>query len=200
MTGKREQTRQLILDKALELASAGSLNGLTIGTLAASTGMSKSGLFGHFQSKENLQLAVLEHATARFIEIVVAPSREVADPVERLVQLAGHWLGWYESFAGNCIYISAITEFDDQPGPLRDYVAVQQSRLIGYLARICDEAVAVGRFQPDLKGEQFAFEMYSLYIGSQMFLWLDLETSRRERFHQGFNALLNRSRITPTTC
>ena len=197
MSSKREQTRQHILDKALELASAGSLNGLTIGTLAASTGMSKSGLFSHFQSKENLQLAVLEHATTRFIEIVIAPSRDVADPVDRLTQLASHWLGWYESFAGNCIYISAITEFDDQPGPLRDYVAAQQSRLIRYLAQLCDEAVANGQFHQDLKGEQFAFEMYSLYIGSQMFLWLDLETPRRERFHMGFDALINRSRATP---
>lgn len=191
---KREQTRQTILSQALQMASIEGLNGLTIGTLASRTGLSKSGLFSHFHSKENLQLAVLEHATRCFISTVIDPVRHIDDPVQRLQQLVSHWLGWYERFGSNCIYITAMTEFDDRPGPLRDYIAHQQSQLIHYLAKMSDEAVAKGLFHPAIKGLQFAYELYSLYIGSQMLLWMDLENDQRRRFQDAFSAQLERAR------
>ena len=124
---KGSDTRATILDEAANLASINGLNGLTIGTLAAHTGMSKSGLFRHFGSNEDLQVATLHAGVERFIQPVVRPALRAPRGLTRVRALFDHWLEWgtHRGFAGGCIFIPASFELDDQPGAARDYLVAR---------------------------------------------------------------------------
>jgi len=190
--GKAEETRRSILSQALILASESNLEALTIGSLAKASGLSKSGLFAHFKSKENLQVAVLEYASDIFIDTVINPCRSIADPVERLHQLVEHWLDWYCDTAKGCIFIVAIIEFDDNPGAVQDALKYQQQRWINFLQRTVGEAVSEGLFIVNTDVEQFVFELYSIYLASEMFTWLKFEDQKRSRFYKSFKSLVER--------
>src|SRR5262245_6509341 len=122
---KGERTRAAILDVALRLVSKAGLDGLTIGTLADATGMSKSGLFAHFGSREELLLAVLAHGQAQFGEVVFQPAMAKPRGLPRLRAMFVNWLDWTESaeLPGGCPMIGGATEFDDRPGPVREMLA-----------------------------------------------------------------------------
>src|SRR6267142_507758 len=132
---KGEQTKAAILDEALQISSRLGLEGLTIGSLAEATGMSKSGLFAHFGSREDLQLAVLEHAAQRYGELVFVPVLKIERGLPRLRALFERWLDWTlaSGLPGGCIMISAANEYDDRPGPIRDAVIASHNhrRLLG---------------------------------------------------------------------
>src|SRR4051812_43429092 len=117
-----ERSRNAILREAAKLATVEGLSGLSIARLADAVGMSKSGLFAHFGSKEELQLATIDTAAAIFDEQVVAPSRAAATGLERLRGLAEHFLGHVEAnvFPGGCFFASVLAEVDTHPGPVRD--------------------------------------------------------------------------------
>src|SRR3954470_4749744 len=117
---KGEATRQAILDHAAAQASRIGLRGLSIGQLAEELALSKSGLFAHFQSKEALQVQVLEHAAANFVDRVVRPALAAPRGIPRLRALFEGWLAWGDSQASGCIFVAAAAELDDQPGPARD--------------------------------------------------------------------------------
>src|SRR6266850_4019498 len=146
---KGEQTRAAILDAALKVASRLGLEGLTIGTLADETGMSKSGLFAHFGSREDLQLAVLEHAAQRYGELVFTPVLKIDRGLPRLRALFERWLDWTlaSGLPGGCIMISAANEYDDRPGPIRDAVIANQHRGNA----ICERAVRLAVEEAHLK-------------------------------------------------
>ncbi|KZN41496.1 TetR/AcrR family transcriptional regulator [Pseudoalteromonas luteoviolacea] len=188
--GKGKQTKQQILAKGLELASETGLNDLTIGVLATATGMSKSGLFGHFNSKETLQLEVLEYAAERFREHVVLACDKDIRGITKLNQLTQNWLNWYQPDAVTCIFMNASIEFDDQPGAIRDHIESTLTNWLSYLQHIVSQAITDGELKPDTSPKQFVFELYSLYLGSQSLRWLSLEDDSRSRFKSGFNSLL----------
>lgn len=192
--GKSEDTRQHILSVALNIATASSLNDLSIGTLAAATNMSKSGLFAHFKSKENLQLAVLDHANAVFRRTVIEPSSVINSPLQRLLKICELWLDWYQQQAQNCIFIAAAVEFDDQPGPIHDKVSQDLARWLNHLNSTVKAAIEVGEFKSSLDAEQFVYELYSLYLGSQNMTWLGIEDSKHSRFQIALNGLITRSK------
>ncbi len=193
---KGDLTRQVILDHALNLASTGGLNSLTIGTLATQTGMSKSGLFAHFKSKENLQLAILERTTERFQEMVVIPTRSIESPLAKIRQLARNWLKWdQQAFDGSCIFVGAIAEFDDQPGKIQDFLRGQQNRWVSYLAHQFEKAIERGELKPSANHEQLAFKTYSFYLGSHMYHWLGGESNSRLYFWQAFTDLLEQYEV-----
>lgn len=192
--GKSEDTRQHILSVALNIATASSLNDLSIGTLAAATNMSKSGLFAHFKSKENLQLAVLDHANAVFRRTVIEPSSVINSPLQRLLKICELWLDWYQQQAQNCIFIAAAVEFDDQPGPIHDQVSQDLARWLNHLNSTVKAAIEVGEFKSSLDAEQFVYELYSLYLGSQNMTWLGIEDSKHSRFQIALNGLISRSK------
>ncbi|MFC3032765.1 TetR/AcrR family transcriptional regulator [Pseudoalteromonas fenneropenaei] len=191
---KGTQTKQQILSTALQLATASSLNDLTIGSLAIATGMSKSGLFAHFNSKENLQLAVLEHAQQVFRSIVSEPVRDISDPLTRLLAVCDNWLDWYEHQAKTCIYISAAVEFDDQPGAVHDKVQQDLAMWLKFLTKCVEAVIAGGQFKQGTDAQQFVFELYSLYLGSQSMPWLGLEDANHSRFKQALQNLIERYR------
>jgi AcrR family transcriptional regulator len=156
---KGQETRQAILNEALQLASVVGLEGLTIGTLADRLGLSKSGLYAHFKSKEALQQAILEAGLDHFTELVISPALEGPPGVPRLEALFRGWLDWSDHrMAGGCLFLTAMVEFDDRPGPVRDFLVGMLRRWMGILARTAQESVAGGAFRPDVDPDQLAFE------------------------------------------
>ncbi|HWD22693.1 MAG TPA: TetR/AcrR family transcriptional regulator [Burkholderiales bacterium] len=165
-TAKGERTRGAILDEALRLVSKSGLDGLTIGTLAEATGMSKSGLFAHFGSREELLLAVLAHGQAQFGEVVFQPAMAKPRGLPRLRAMFVNWLDWTESaeLPGGCPMIGGATEFDDKPGAVRDMLAGGQRSWIETLKRAARQAVEEGQLSQDTDPEQIAFEMFGIAL------------------------------------
>jgi len=165
---KGEQTRHGILGEAVALASEIGLGGLSIGPLAARLGMSKSGLFAHFGSKEELQLATLRHAQERFEDTVFRPALAAARGLPRLRALLERWLAWADDsgLPGGCVILGATVEYDDRPGPIRDTLAGGQRRLREAIARSVEIAVAEGHLAAGTDPEQFAFEMFAIVIAA----------------------------------
>jgi AcrR family transcriptional regulator len=130
-------TREAILDRAVDLASAEGLEGLTIGRLASELGLSKSGVFGHFGSKEELQLATIEEAARRFVREVVGPAQHADEGALRLRALCERYLAYLERgvFPGGCFWAAASIEFDGRPGPVRDRVRSAVAAWLGELER-----------------------------------------------------------------
>lgn len=163
---KGEQTRERIVDKAWQLASRDGLSGLSLGRLANELGLSKSGLFAHFGSKEGLEVEVLKAAAERFTEQVVRPALTAPRGVARLRKLFKNWLRWANQPGqlGGCVFVAAAAELDDAEGPQRDYLVSVQTSWLQLLAKAARIAVEEGELAADLDAEQFAFEM----IGTAM--------------------------------
>lgn len=195
---KGDTTRRSIVSHAIQLASREGLDGLTIGGLARDLGLSKSGLFAHFRSKEQLQLQVLGTAAQRFVDFVVLPALREPRGEPRVVMLFERWLLWGSSAGptGGCVFVAASSELDDRPGPLREALLTSQSEWTGALARAASIAVEEGHFRDDLDCAQFAFETYSILLGFHLYrrLMQDSQTERRAR--ASFDALLTRSRAS----
>ncbi|MGH3382964.1 MAG: TetR/AcrR family transcriptional regulator [Nocardioidaceae bacterium] len=165
---KGEATRTVILDEALQTASRVGFGGLTIGQLAETTEMSKSGLFAHFKSKEQLQLQVLGRARERFVDLVVRPALSAPRGVTRLQKLFDGWLDWAGGFLdGGCIFVAASAELDEQPGPLRDALVRSELDWLELIATVAGTAVAEGEFRDDVDLEQFAYEVHAVMLAHQ---------------------------------
>ena len=152
---KGERTRTAILDRAVDLASVEGLEGLTIGRLATDLKMSKSGLFRHFGSKQDLQLATVAAAGDRFRATVIEPALSAPDGAPRLRAMSEHYLDYIESFPGGCFWGAVGTEYDDRPGPVRDAIAAS---LDAWLAELLRQSKAAGIADPD----RYAFELYAV--------------------------------------
>lgn len=165
-TAKGERTRAAILDEALRLVSKAGLDGLTIGALAEATGMSKSGLFAHFGSREELLLAVLAHGQAQFGEVVFQPAMAKPRGLPRVRAMFVNWLDWTESaeLPGGCPMIGGATEFDDKPGAVRDMLAGGQRTWIETLKRAVRQAIDEGHLAKETDPEQIAFEMFGIAL------------------------------------
>ena len=163
---KGERTRAAILDEALRIVSKAGLDGLTIGTLADATGMSKSGLFAHFGSREELLLAVLAHGQAEFGEVVFQPALAKPRGLPRLRAMFVNWLDWTESaeLPGGCPMIGGASEFDDKPGPVREMLAGGQRSWIETLKRAVRQAVEEGQLAKATDPEQIAFEIFGIAL------------------------------------
>ena len=160
---KGQQTKTAILDEAVGIASRVGFNALTIGQLAESTGMSKSGLFAHFKSKEALQLQTLERGRERFTDLVIRPTLAAPRGIQRVRALFDHWLVWEtEALQGGCIFVTGSIEYDDQPGPMRDALVRSQRDWGEFIATVAGTAVSEGDFRADLDTEQFAFTLQGL--------------------------------------
>lgn len=160
---KGQQTKATILDEAVGIASRVGFNALTIGQLAEQTGMSKSGLFAHFKSKEALQLETLERGRERFTDLVIRPTLAAPRGIARVRALVDHWLVWEtEALQGGCIFVTGSIEYDDQPGPMRDALVRNQQDWAEFIATVAGTAVSEGDFRADLDTAQFAFSLQGL--------------------------------------
>jgi AcrR family transcriptional regulator len=191
---KGEQTRVAILDEALRIASRLGLEGLTIGSLADATGMSKSGLFAHFGSREDLQLAVLEHAAQRYGELVFVPVLKIERGLPRLRALFERWLDWTieSGLPGGCIMISAAAEYDDRPGPIRDAVIANQHRGNAISQKAVRLAIEEGHLSPATDPEQISFEMLGIVLASHNHRRLLGDREARKRALTAFDELISR--------
>lgn len=163
---KGERTRAAILDAGFRIVSKDGLDGLTIGTLAEATGLSKSGLFAHFGSREELLIAVLERGQREFVDLVIQPALARPRGLPRLRALFMRWLDWTESanLPGGCPMIGGATEFDDKPGLVRDTLAAGQRSWIDTLNRAARQAIEQGQFAPGTDPEQVSFELFGIAL------------------------------------
>lgn len=178
------------------LSSTVGLEGLTLGGLAEDLQLSKSGLFAHFDSKEAIQLAVLQAARERFVGEVIAPAlaKPRGEPrVRAFFKAHLHWLE-HSPFPGGCIFFSASMEYDDRPGPMRDLLVGSQRDWLEALAKGAQIAVQEEHFRPNLDVEQFAHEMQSIALGFNYALKLLKDKRARQRAETAFEALLARAR------
>jgi AcrR family transcriptional regulator len=191
---KGEQTRVAILDEALKIASRLGLEGLTIGSLADATGMSKSGLFAHFGSREDLQLAVLEHAAQLYGEKVFIPVLKIERGLPRLRALFARWLDWTieSGLPGGCIMISTAIEYDDRPGPIRDAAIANQHRGNAITQKAVRLAIEEGHLGPETDPEQISFEMLGIVLASHNHRRLLGDKEARKRALTAFEQLISR--------
>ena len=192
---KGERTKTAILDHATGLASQVGLTGLTIGVLADELQLSKSGLFAHFQSKEALQIDVLDHAARRFSEMVVRPALQQPRGAPRLRALFERWLQWENDIAlpGGCIFVAATTELDDRPGAVRDRLVELQRDWIDVIRTSVRKGIEAGLFGPRTDAEQFAQDMYGIMLSLHFHRRLMRDRGADARARRAFDALLERA-------
>jgi AcrR family transcriptional regulator len=159
-----ERARATILRRAADIASKEGLEGLSIGRLAADLGVSKSGLFGYFGSKEELQLATLRAASAVYLDEVVQPATAIAPGLHRLWRLCDAWLNYSQRrvFPGGCFFFTVAAEFDARPGPVRDAVAAASLDWTRLMTRTITDARQLGDLVETTDAEQLAFELIAL--------------------------------------
>lgn len=161
---KGRRSRELVLERAVELASAQGLDGLSLGELAAALGISKSGLFAHWREKQALQLDTVEWARRQWIEHIVAPALQEPRGVRRVFALHEARLRFYSEgvLPGGCFFLAAQAEFDDRPGPVRSRVAEAMREWEALLRRLVQEAVELGELSADTDPAQLAYEIDAL--------------------------------------
>ena len=189
-------TKENILKCAFELTSKFGLESLSIGELAKNVGMSKSGLFSHFKSKEKLQIMVMDYASSNFVGQVVKPAVEKERGIPRIRALMDNWKKWSSSYLpGGCPFLSAIVEFDDRPGKVRDHILKLQSTMIGTFERAVAIAQEENQLNPEVNTEQIAYEIYSNMIGFHIYNRLLKNKASQDMFENNFQAILERSII-----
>ncbi len=193
---KGEATHEAILDHALELASVHGLEGISIGALARETGLSKSGLFAHFGSKEKLQIEILDATAERFLDSVVRPARRERAGEPRLRRIFDNWLDWGGGgvLRGGCLFVVACFEFDDRPGPVRDHLVFQQRGWIDILTRAVERGKEAGDFRTDVDARQFAHDLYGIELGYYHAKRLLGDPVAEDRARTAFEALIGNAR------
>src|SRR5437660_2611065 len=188
-------TRSRIIESGTNLLSTAGLSGVTLGTLAERTGMSKSGLFAHFGSKEEVQLSLLEHTAQIAGEHIVAPAMRAAEGLPRLRALVQNWLGWTAraGLAGGCPIAAGIFELDDTEGPVREQLLQMEKSWRALLAQHVAQAVDLGHLRRDLDIEQFVWELCGIYLSHHAFLRFVRDPRADKRAGIAFDALLERA-------
>ena len=194
--GKGSRTRGAILAQAVDLASVAGLDGVTIGALATQTGLSKSGLFAHFGSKENLEVETLRAAADRFVALVVTPALKQPAGIPRVRALFDNWVKWSVTHCarGGCLFVAAAVELDDREGPARDYLVQKQRQWLDTIARATQRAVEVGDFRDDTDTEQFAYDLYSVFLGYHHARRLLRDPRAETRARNAFETLIQNAR------
>ncbi len=189
---KGRDTREDILQHALGEANRLGLEGLSIGGLARDVGMSKSGLFAHFGSKEGLQISVLNRASELFGRKVIGESVRHPRGEPRVRAINAAWIAWADSpsIPGGCLFMSSTFEYDERPGLVRDTLVGQMQQLRDNLQRAAQIAVDEGHFRPDLDTEAFAFQWHGVMLAYHVQSRLFRSPDARRLMHASFDALV----------
>lgn len=194
---KGAATREAILHRGIEQAAQVGLSGLTIGGLADATGMSKSGLFAHARSKQELQLRVLEQARQEFIDAVIHPALSEPRGEPRTRALFERWLVMARDLVpGGCLFVKAAAEYDDRPGPVRDQLVRDHTDLRDSIAHVFSTGIAEGHFRVNADPQQFAFELHGLMLGYFHSHRLLRDPGAEKQTRTTFENLLDQYRIT----
>lgn len=196
ITPRGDTTRAEILAHALGQSSRVGLEGLSIGTLAREVGMSKSGLFAHFGSKEDLQIAVLDAAAAHFVDEVVRPSLALPRGEPRVRAMVERWLAYTESsrLPGGCLFAAAAWEFDDRPGVVRDRVRDHVRDWIAGLARAVRIAQDEGHLDARVDPAEVAYRLHAAMLGYQVQRRLMANTQARAWVDRAISDILHNAR------
>jgi AcrR family transcriptional regulator len=191
-----DQTRRAILDRAAAIASVEGLDGLSIGRLANELAVSKSGVFAHFGSKEELQLATVGRAREVFVAEVITPALRAPGGLRRLWRLCDRWLDYSNRrvFPGGCFFVSATAQFKARPGRLRDSIAAAHRDWLGFLETSVAKARERGELTTDADPRQLAFELDAFIRASQDAVLFD----ERSVYTRARRAMLNRLRALAT--
>lgn len=194
-------TRERLLERGHALASEVGLTGLTLGRLADDVGISKAGVYAHFDSKDDLLREVLAAAVDRFLGERVAPALREPPGEPRLRALFEAWLTWTagDDVPGGCLFVSSAVELDDRPGPLRSFFAEAQERWRRTLAEAAARAREEDHFRADLDPEQLVFELQAIILGFHHFRRLVRDERADARARYAFESLLRRARCGPAT-
>lgn len=193
--GNLASTRERILDQGLALMSQAGLEGVTLGVLADQVGMSKSGLFAHFRSKQEVQIRLLEHTAVVGAAYIIAPSMKEPAGLPRLKALVRNWFGWAPraGLPGGCPVAAGLFEFDDVEGPVRDKISQMEAEWRGLLTTTVADACSLGHLRSDLDAAQFVWELCGIYLShhaAQRFL---KSPDADRRAQTAFAALLERA-------
>ena len=197
---KGQQTKAVIIDAALGLASQIGLEGLSIGALAEVTGMSKSGVFAHFGSREELQISVIREYHDRFEAEVFYAAMQKPRGVPRLQALFDNWMVQTSAeIDSGCIYISGAVEFDDRSGPVRDALASSVATWQTALRRAVELAQEEGQLSRQADAHQIAFEIHGLILALHYEARFLRNPAATERARQGFSHILSRYAVAPAS-
>lgn len=189
---KGDETRQAILHQGVEHAARVGLSGLTIGDLAAATGMSKSGLFAHAKSKEGLQLQVLAQARDEFVDAVIRPALSVTRGEARVRALFENWLTCGRGRQpGGCLFVKSAAEYDDRPGAIRDQLVRDHTDLLETIAQVFRTGIAEGQFRADADPDQFATDLHGVMLSFYHAFRLLDDGLAEARARRAFEALLD---------
>jgi AcrR family transcriptional regulator len=189
---KGAQTKQAIVETALQLASRSGLEGLSIGVLADAMGMSKSGVFAHFGSREELQISVIRAYHERFDQAVFRPALKVARGLPRLRALFENWLRQVSvEIDEGCLYISGAVEFDDRPGPVRDALVQMVRTWHEAMLRAVQLAIDAGHLRADADAAQIEFEIHGLVLVLHHDARFMRLPGSAERARRGFERLID---------
>jgi AcrR family transcriptional regulator len=196
MSRSAQPTSEKILEHGIDLMSRVGVSGLTLGVLASDVGMSKSGLFAHFRSREAVQIALLQQMARVANQVVVVPAMAKPSGLPRLIALVERWLGWTTraGLSGGCPVAAALFELDDLDGRVRDEVIAMESQWRGLLAQLTREAVALGELRRGLDVEQFVWELCGIYLSHHASRRFLKEPLADRRAMLAFAALVQRSR------
>ncbi|GAA6117945.1 TetR/AcrR family transcriptional regulator [Acidovorax sp. FG27] len=190
---KGQQTKAVIVEAALGLATHIGLEGLSIGALADVTGMSKSGVFAHFGSREELQISVVREYHTRFEQEVFYPAMAAPRGVARLRAMFGNWMQRTSiEIDSGCIYISGAVEFDDRAGPVRDALASSVLTWLAAMKRAIEQSMELGELRADVNPEQMLFEIHGLILALHYEARFLQTPGSIDRAHAGFDNILAR--------
>jgi AcrR family transcriptional regulator len=190
-------TKERILDSGANLLSKAGMTGVTVGSLAELTGMSKSGLFAHFKSKDELQIRLLERSIEIAAKHVIAPSMAAPEGLPRLKALVQNWLGWSQKAGldGGCPVAAGLFELDDDEGPVRDCLLQMESKWRNLLGQMVKRAIELGQLRHELDVDQFVWELCGIYLSHHASLRFVRDKKADVRAATAFEALL--ARATP---
>jgi len=193
--GNPTTTRERILDQGLALMSQAGLEGVTLGVLADQVGMSKSGLFAHFRSKEEVQIRLLEHTAVVGAAYIIAPSMKEPEGLPRLKALVKNWFGWAPraGLPGGCPVAAGMFEFDDVEGPVRDKISAMEAEWRGLLTKTVADAISLGHLRGDLDAAQFVWELCGIYLSHHVAQRFLKSPDADRRAQTAFAALLERA-------
>jgi AcrR family transcriptional regulator len=188
-------TRERILDCGIALASQAGLEGVTLGVLASEVGMSKSGLFAHFRSKEAVQLSLLEHSRNFARATVIEPAMKEAEGLPRLKALAANWFGWASraGLPGGCPVAAGMFEYDDVEGPVREKIKQMEAQWRDLLSSLTVQAVQHRHLRSDLDVGQFVWELCGIYLSHHASARFLRSPDADRRARTAFEALLQRA-------
>ena len=189
-------TRDRILDAGLDLLSASGFAGVTIGVLANHVGMSKSGLFAHFKSKEDIDIALLEWMADVANKHVVVPAMRAQEGLSRLTALVENWFGWSTKagLVGGCPAAAGMFELDDVEGPVRDKLLELEKQWDEILKQFIVESIAAGDLRQDLDIDQFIWELMGFYLNHHASRRFMRNRDANMRARKAFQGLIDRSR------